>query len=324
MRFFCQQIRISLVSVLLAFTLSMGDGFDQSAQFGLRYGPNLSWSAMGNTPFVWGQWLPQFTADLHYTWLEPIEPLNYGERMGGIPTFLKMEGALEVSPFYAGYQVGFGLRPFKTNPQVEVSATYESFFYLMSNLEMVTSDVLGEGRIAETWNADYIVDNAWDSDEFDYAQLFDVAVKIEYFFPKSALIGLNMHYILTDISTDFSGKSYDYKLNMPVFSRDFILDFEFFGRAPISENVALLVETSLFRTGFLRNGDVVEKEALSYMMVRLGPHISWKEGLRSVTLEIGFWNRLKDRFYDGNLAQQFIVQLQYQGYFSFPIHKDAR
>ena len=193
----------------------------------------------------------------------------------------------------------------------------------MSNLEMVTSDVLGEGRIAETWNADYIVDNAWDSDEFDYAQQFDVAVKIEYFLPKSALIGLNMHYILTDISTDFSGKSYDYKLNMPVFSRDFILDFEFFGRAPIGKHVAMLVETSLFRTGVLRDGDVVQKEALSYMMVRLGPHISWTEGLRSVTLEFGFWNRLKDRFYDGNLAQQFIVQLQYQGYFSFPIHKDA-
>ena len=244
--------------------------------------------------------------------------------MGRNPTFLKMEGAIEVSPFYAGYQVGFGLRPFKTNPQVEVSATYESFFYLMSNLEMVTSDVLGEGRIAESWDADYIVDHAYDSKGFDYAQLFDVAVKIEYFFPKSALLGLNMHYILTDISTDFSGKSYDYKLNMPVFSRDFILDFEFFGQIPITNYVAALVETSLFSTGFLRDGDVVEKESLKYMMVKLGPHISLREGLHSITLELGFWKRLKDSFYDGDLSQQFMVQLQYQGYFSFPIHKDAR
>lgn len=324
MQNFCRQIRISLATVLLAFAFSLGDGFDQSAQFGLRYGPNLSWGIMGNTPFVWGQWLPQLAADVHYTWLEPIEPLNYGAKMGKNPTFLKMEGAVEVAPFYAGYQVGLGLRPFKTNPQVEVSATYESFFYLMSNLEMVTSDVLGEGRIAETWNADYIVDHAYDSDEFDYAQLFDVAVKIEYFFPKSALLGVNMHYILTDISTDFSGKSYDYKLNMPVFSRDFILDFEFFGQIPVSNCIAALVETSMFSTGFLRDGDVVEKESLKYMMVKLGPHISLREGLHSITLELGFWKRLKDSFYDGDLSQQFMVQLQYQGYFSFPIHKDAR
>jgi hypothetical protein len=244
--------------------------------------------------------------------------------MGKNPTFLKMEAALEISPFYAGYQVGLGLRPFKTNPQVEVSATYESFFYLMSNLEMVTSDVLGEGRIAETWNADYIVDHAYDGDEFDYAQLFDIAVKIEYFFPKSALLGVNMHYILTDISTDFSGKSYDYKLNMPVFSRDFILDFEFFGHLLLNDFVSMLVETSVFSTGFLRDGDVVEKESLKYMMVKLGPHISLNNGKHEFTLELGFWKRLKDQFYDGNLSQQFIVQLQYQGYFSFPIHKDAR
>ena len=326
MGLFGRQIRISLLTVVFAFVLSMGDGFDQSAQYGLRYGPNLSWSIMGNTPFVWGQWLPQLVADVHYTWLEPVGELNYGDKMGKTPTFLKMEGALEISPFYAGYQAGLGLRPFKTNPQVEVMATYLSFFYLRSNLEMVTSDVIGEGRIAETWNADYIVDNVWSGEDggFNYAQLFDIAVKIEYFFPKSALIGLNMHYILSDISTDFKGKSYDYRLNMPVFSRDFVVDFEFFGRIPVSEHVAALVETSVFSTGLLRNGDVVEKESLRYMMVKLGPHLSWKDGLHSATLELGFWKRLKDSFYDGDLSQQFIVQLQYQGYFSFPIHKNVR
>ena len=326
MELFCRKIRISLLTLAFAFAFSMGDGFDQSAQYGFRYGPNLSWGIMGNTPFVWGQWLPQLVADVHYTWLEPIGELNYGERLEKAPTFLRMEGVLEISPFYTGYQAGIGLRPFKTNPQVEVMATYLSFFYLRSNLEMVTSDVIGEGRIAETWNADYIVDNVWGENDggFNYAQLFDVAVKIEYFFPKAAIIGVNMHYILSDISTDFKGKSYDYRLNMPVFSRDFVLDFEFFGLAPINDNVAVLVETSYFGTGLLQNGDVVEKESLRYIMLKLGPHLSWKDGLHCVTLELGFWNRLKDSFYDGDLSQQFIVQLQYQGYFSFPIHKNVR
>ena len=79
MELFCRKIRISLLTLAFAFAFSMGDGFDQSAQYGFRYGPNLSWGIMGNTPFVWGQWLPQMVADVHYTWLEPIGELNYGE-----------------------------------------------------------------------------------------------------------------------------------------------------------------------------------------------------------------------------------------------------
>ena len=319
--------KIILLNIAVCASLSIAAmGVDQSNLVGLRYGPNLSWGGMVNTPLVWGQWVPQMNLGVRYTWLEPLGEMNYGTPLGLASAYLKMDASVEVSPFYGGYRAGLGLRPFKVNPQVEFNFIYESYFYFKSNLEMVNADVKGNGRIAETWNSDYIFDNVGKSDtaEFDYAQLFDMSINLSYTFSRGSIIGVVAHYVLSDISTDFDGKSYDYKLNMPVFSRDFILDFEFFGRAPISENVALLVETSLFRTGFLRNGDVVEKEALSYMMVRLGPHISWKEGLRCVTLEIGFWNRLKDRFYDGSLAQQFIVQLQYQGYFSFPIHKDAR
>lgn len=322
---FGRHIKFSLLAVVLGFALSFGGGFDQSGPQGFRYGPNLSWSVMGNTPFVWGQWLPQLLADVHYTWFEPLKELNYGEKLGKEPTFLKMEAALEASMFFAGYQLGLGLRPFATNPQVEVGCLYQSFFYIKSNLEMVTADVQGGGRIAETWNADYIVDNVWGGDdEFDYAQLFDIIVKIEYFFPKSALLGLEMHYILSDISTDFEGKSYDYRINMPVFSRDFVIDFEVFGRIPFNDNVAALVETSFYRTGTLKNGSTVEKESLNYLMLKAGPHFQWNRGFQNITLEFGFWKRLKERFYDGDFAQQFIVQLEYQGYFSFPFHSSVR
>ena len=241
------------------------------------------------------------------------------------PTFLRMEGALELSPFFAGYEAGLGLRPFKTNPQVEVGTIYRSYLYLLSNQEMVTVDAVEGGRIAETWNADYIVDNIWgEDDEFDYAQLFDLYVKIEYFLPKNSFIGFNMHYILSDISTDFEGKSYDYKINMPVFSRDFVLDFELYGMFSFNKNIAALFETSYYRTGTLRNGNTVEKEALSYMMAKIGPLFSWKDGMRSLTFELGFWKRKEDRFYDGNLGQEFIAQLKYQGYFSFPIRQNVR
>ena len=318
-------MRFFLLLVFSAFSFSFSLGFDASFMQGFRYGPNLSWSVMGNTPFVWGQWLPQLEGSLRYTWLEPIAPLNYGARMDKTPSFLKMEGAVEVSPFYAGYEAGLGLRPFETNPQVEVGAVYRSYFYILSNQEMVTVDAVEGGRIAETWNADYLIDNIWESDdEFDYAQLFDMYVKIEYFLPKYSFIGLNMHYILSDISTDFDGKSYDYKINMPVFSRDFILDFELYGMFTINEHISAVFESSYYRTGTLRNGNTVEKEALCYMMAKVGPHFSWNNGLQNITFEIGFWKRQKDRFYDGSVAQEFLAQLQYRGYFSFPTHQNVR
>ena len=325
MKIFGHHTRIFALLLLSVFSVSPAIGLDAGAFCGFRYGPNLSWSIMGNTPFVWGQWLPQLDGGLHYTWLEPIAPINYGEMMGKNPTYLKMDAALELSPFYAGYQAGLGIRPFKTNPQVEVDATYWSFFYLKSNLEMVTVDMAGGGQIADTWNADYIVDNVWGGDDdFDYGQFFDISVIIEYYFPKASMIGLNMHYILTDISTDFDGKSYDYKINIPVFSRDFILDFELYGMIIFNQNIAAVYETSYYRTGMLKEENTVEKEALKYMMVKAGPHFSWNNGLHNVTFELGFWKRLEDHFYKGSIAQEFIVQLKYQGYFSFPIHQNVR
>lgn len=315
-------IKIFLLSLLSLAGFSIGDGFDQSAFFGFRYGPNLSWSLMGNTPVVWGQWLPQLAGKVDYTWLEPIDMLNYGEELGRNPTYLKMIASLETTPFYGGYKVGLGLRPFKTNPQLEVDFVYESYLYYKSNLEMVNSDVAGEGRIAETWNADYVVDNVWTdkSSGYDYAQLFDISADIAFSFPRGSILGGNVHYILSDIGTDFDGKSYDYKRNIPVFSRDFILEFATYGCMPINLNWAVVFESSYYKTGYLRSGNTVQKESLSYGQFMIGPHLSWYGGFQNVTLEVGMWDRPKSRFYNGSISQQIIVQLEYQGYFSFPLH----
>lgn len=323
MKQICQFIRNLMLAIVLVSSAAWAGGLDQSSRMGFRYGPNLSWDIWGNTPFVWGQWLPQFVGELHYSWLEPLDELNYGDSLGRTPTFLKMEASIEASPFYSGYMAGLGIRPFATNPQFEIDFVYESFLYLKSNLEMVTSDVVGEGRIAETWNADYVTDNVWrdESADWDYAQLFDFGLSIEYAFQAGAILGASLHYILSDISTDFDGKSYDYKRNMPVFSRDFLLEIMTYGRIPFSKHWALLLETAYYRTGYLRKGHTVEKESLGYGLMMLGPHLSWHNGLRNLTLEVGAWKRYKDRFYDGSLSQQFLVQLEYQGYFSFPIHR---
>ena len=300
---------------------SFADGFNENANFAYRYGPNLSWSVMGNTPFVWGQWLPQATGMLHYAWLEPLDELPYGERLEPNPSYLRMDAAVEVSPFYSGYLAGLGLRPFKTNPQVELNVVYESYLFLGSNLEMVTAEVEGEGRIAESWNADYIVDNIYkDKAAFDYIQLIDMAISLSYSLPKGSVLGLKFHYILSDISTDFDGKSYDYRRNIPVFSRDFLLVLDTYGRLPLTKHFAALFESNFYKTGVLRDGNTVQKESLGYGKAMLGAHFFWDDGKQNIILEVGGWKRTEERFYNGSFAQQFLVQLEYQGYFSFPFH----
>ena len=306
------------------FTLSVesfADGFNEIANYGFRYGPNLSWSVMANTPFVWGQWLPQLEGMIHYTWLEPLEDLDYGARLGANPTYLRIDGALELSPYYGGYLAGLGIRPIKTNPQLELNFVYESYVYFCTNIEMVTAEVENEGRIAESWNADYISDNLYDDDAaFDYVQLIDMSASLSYSFPKGSILGAKFHYILSDISTDFDGKSYDYRRNIPVFSRDFVIVLETYGRMPLNNHFAVLFETNFYKTGLLREKNTVQKESLGYGKAMIGTHFFWDEGLQNLTLEVGGWKRVDKKFYNGSLSQQFLIQLEYQGYFSFPFH----
>lgn len=315
--------KILLLSVALLTASAGAEGFNESAQCGFRYGPNLSWQLVGNTPFVWGQWLPQAFGALHYTWLEPIDKIAYGDTLERVPSYWRMDGALELTPFYGGYSAGIGLHPFKTNPQIELNFTYESYLFFRSNIEMVNAEVEGSGKIAETWNADYVVDNIWQKEnDWDYAQWFDFSITLSYEFPLGSVLGLNLHYILSDISTDFDGKSYDYKRNIPVFSRDFLTVLEIYGRIPFNENVAMVFESDFYRTGYLRSKNTVQKESLSYGMAMVGPHFSWNRGMQNISLQVGGWRRVEKRFYNGSLPQKFLIQLKYQGYFSFPFNRN--
>ncbi len=310
--------------VFFAFAVfARADGFNENANFAYRYGPNLSLSVMGNTPFVWGQWLPQAVGMAHYTWLEPLEDLAYGEPLGINPAYLRMDAAIEVAPFYGGYLAGLGIRPFKTNPQIELNAVYESYVYFKSNLEMVTAEVENEGRIAGSWNADYITDNLYENDgAFDYMQSIDLSASLSYAFPRGSILGFKLHYILSDVSTDFDGKSYDYKRNIPVFSRDFLIELDAYGRIPLAKHFAALFESNFYKTGYLRDHNTVQKESLGYGKALLGAHFFWNEDKHNLIMEIGGWRRVDSDFYSGSFAQQFLVQLEYQWYFSFPLRRN--
>ena len=171
--------------------------------------------------------------------------------------------------------------------------------------------------------ADYVVDNIYKDDAaFDYTQLIDMAFSMSYSLPRGSVLGLKFHYILMDVSTDFEGKSYDYRRNIPVFNRDFLLALDAYGRVPLTNHFAAIFESNFYKTGFLREKNTVRKESLGYGKAMLGAHFFWKDGLQNIILEVGGWKRTEERFYGGSLAQQFLVQLEYQGYFSFPFHRN--
>ncbi len=296
--------------------------YDQTGLFGMRYGPNCTATLLGNTPFVTGQWLPQAMGAINYNWLEPMgESLPYGTPIDVRAAFLRMQAGLELSPFYEDITLGLGIRPFPINPQVEFRFVYSNLIYFNTNVEMAMSvENEAEVSIAENWNSKYILDNLYDGrwQTIDYAQSFTFGADLDYLTAGGLLFGVSFNFVLVDIETNYDGKSYDYQRNMPIFSRDYILETSLYGHYPINEHWAVLYLIEGYRSGVSKSskGNIL-KESLTYAKALAGGVYSWNEGKQRVTVAPGVFARSKKRFYNGSIAQQFIIQLQYQYRFGF-------
>ena len=319
---FYRRLKI-LASCGLLFTgLAVGDIFDFDGLYRLRYGPNASVVLSGNTPVVWGEWLNQATGTASFNWIEPLRSLPYGEPLDPDAAFLRFSFDLEASPFYGGFRLGIGGRPLQMNPQIEVRFIYEHYTYFNSNVEMTLASNSKNGSIADSWNADWMSDRVFSKDAaVDFMQNFAFYLNMEYALLGDGLLGIGAHFTLVDISTQFEGKSFDYRRNIPVFSRDFIIDLVAFAYIPFSEHWAVACHLNQYNTGNSRSSDgTYLTEPLSYTIGLVGPSFRWGEKSPSkVTLLGGFWMREKDRFYSGDVSQQFLVHLQFQRNFGFDI-----
>lgn len=287
---------------------------DPDGLFGLYYGPNFAWGVMGNTPLFWGQWFPQTVSSFSLDWIEPLgDELPYGQPLPANAAFLRMLMNFELSPYYESFSLGLGFRPFHVNPQIELKFFYTNLVYFNSNTEMALTSSGGDASIANTWRADYIFDHLWEGEwnDIDYSQSFTFGAYFDFLSKTGISIGGHFNFILVDIDTDLDGKSYDYQRNMPIFSRDYIFELSFYGHYPIGQNWALMYYCDMYKSGIARSGGSVTKESLAYGIVKAGPQFSWSERRQQLTLLGGFYARSKDRFYDGDLAEQFIVQVQF-------------
>ncbi|MDR1760369.1 MAG: hypothetical protein LBR60_07575 [Fibrobacter sp.] len=307
------------LAVGMVFSPSRAEKFDPNGLLGFRYGSNFTWALSGNTPFFWGNWLPQLDGHLDFNWIEPLAGLPYGELLDPKASFLRFQAGIETSPFYGAFSIGIGARPFKFNPQLEVLLKYENVTYWNSNVEMTLKDTSQASGIADSWNADYVLDRLYNHSAVDFIQNFSCLLDFDYYFSKRGFIGISFEITLVDISTEYDGKSYDYQRNIPVFSRDFIFEFSFYSHIPVSESWAAVLHGRQYQTGYSRsNGDYL-KESLSYTKVLAGASYSWGNDGDWITLTPGLWFRGKERHYKGAFKEQFLIQLQYQGNFSFPV-----
>lgn len=314
--------KILLLTLLLTPSI-WSLSYDQHGVLGFDYGPNVSWTVSGNTPISFGQWLPQLTGSFDFHWIEPLgDHLPYGDPIDFREAFLRFQASVDISPFYGGFMVGLGIRPFKTNPQIDVRFLYESSVYFNSNIEMAMTDSIEGTSIANTWNADYVLDHVWREDfsRVDFSQSFNVWLDLDYAFKCGSILGLGSHFTLTDIQTKHDNKSYDYERNIPVFSRDYIFEMIYYHHIQVTPIWSSVLYINAFQTGFLRNNEgTLLKEALNYIKIMAGVNYQTKDKLHSFTLTPGFWFRPKKNVYNGNLLQQFLIHLQYQGHFSFPL-----
>lgn len=308
-------LRFVAVFTLLLAALASALPFDRAGLFGMRYGPNFSWTTMGNSPIIFGEWLPQASTSLDLNWLEPLsDNLSYGTPLDLDAAFLRMLASVEISPFYETFSLGLGIRPFHMNPQVELQFTYENLLYFNTNVEMALTNNETEEKIAKTWNADYVLDNLYDGSRwvFDYMQTFSIGANIDYISASGWLIGLHFNYVLIDIRTNYDGKSYDFRRNMPVFSRDFILELSCYEHISFTPNWSAFGQVDFYRSGLSKKGSSITKEPLSYLKVFLGPEFSFNEGRDRLTISPGYFFRTQKKHYDGSIAEQWIVQIQYQ------------
>lgn len=311
----------AVLSVALFACGAVADIFDMNGLYGLKYGPNLSMTLSGNTPIVWGQWLFQNFNTVSFNWIEPLRKLPYGHPIEPFAAFLRFSADAEVTPFYGGFRVGIGGRPFEINPQIEARFIYENYTYFNSNVEMTLTSSGKNGNIADSWNSDWITEKVYSKDAaVDFMQNFAFFFDLEYGFGTDGILGLGMHYTLVDISTSYEGKSYDFRRNVPIFSRDFIFDLIAYAYVPLTSHWAVSGYLNQYNTGNSKSSnDSYLKEPLSFTIALLGPSFNWENKQNRLTLLGGYWKREKKRFYKGRLAQQFLIHLQYQRNFGFGV-----
>lgn len=299
------------------FGIQRGWSFGNTLAPPEQYGPNLGFRLLGDTPLGWGAWVPTGQARLDFNWYEPLASSSYGTALGDGARYLRLQGAVALSPYYAELQTALGVAPVATNPRFDIRLVYRNLVYLGSNVEMAMADRAEEKEISKTWSADYIYDQFYDESSFAQIQSFGFWIDVEYVLAALRLQG-STRYTLLDVRTDYDGKSYDYSRNLPVFSRDFVLEGEMNAALTLGDHLNLLGDLYYCSTGALRDaGGEYSKVPLSYWQALLGPQWIWNRSHSFLSSQAGFRQRLQDDSFAGSWNEHLLVKIEYATYWDF-------
>lgn len=310
-------VRYSIL-VLIFMSFSMGWAIEHRgvAELPFNYGANLSWGTLGNTSLKQGQWFPQSKVSLRYHWIESLgENLLYGELVEAKAIYLRLLGETYLSPTHGGFLLGLGLSPFPVNPNLELRFVYFSYLYFNSNVEMLLVDSTNNKSIADTWNSNYIFDKIWQSkaSKIDFSQSFNFELATHYIYQKKLFIDLALYFSLIDIQTKSDSKSYDYNRNIPVFSRDYIIELHYHNLWKLNKIWGFSHSAHWYMTGLSKSKNGSElKKSLSYGLLLAGLQYASSNDKHFFNLHLGMWARTQKNTYNGDFIQQSLVQLEYQ------------
>jgi hypothetical protein len=285
------------------------------------FGPQLQWGALASSGLnPRGAWMPQGNIRFHFDWLEPLDETPYHTPLLASDRFLRFSGNAELSPLYGLFGVAIGAAPLPLRAlQVEFRLSYTNLIYFDSNVEMPLSD--GSGKIQNTWNAGYIFDHLHDRSSFGQIQNFAFRVEISsqlswmrfWAFGQFSLVDVKSSFF----GSQFSGKSFDYKHNIPVFSRDHLWQAGWNGTFLMSPFLDWNLAVDFYRTGktiHTDNPKFFDKEPLGYVKLLTGPEFTWQSDKvrHKLLLRPGVWVRFKGNGdFGDSLTDRIIMELRY-------------
>lgn len=282
-----------LVIILFAANIALSTGFDRLGNW--NYGPNLRHHSQVELPLHWGVWVPMANYGLRFDWLEPLQANRYhGTDLGVDPRFLRWQVGGDISPYYALFSTALGFQFVK---RVEMRLHYTNQLFFGSNVQMGMEGRDHVPNVRETWRADYIFNRIYQGSWQDQMQNFGFWMDFDLSF-RSCRTGLAMRYTLIDISTNHDSKSYDFARALPVYSREFVAEFNMYSAIPVHERWDVLLTAQLMTTGWIRDllGNYT-KEPLRQLVAFAGP--TWWPNGRDKNLrlqsQLGFWDRPVDQ-----------------------------
>lgn len=293
----------------------------------LVIGPNIEYGISGAAApaDVRGAFVPQTSANVEYSWIEPLGMNGYGDWEPNKTNYMRFFAGAELSPFYGAFRVGLGFAPLPPPFAVlELRFVYSNENLFWSDVEMPMRS--GQSpSVSEVWDAGVMFDNFHEKSDHALIQSFDMQLGGRYTSRRFSISFL-FHLLLIDVTSSYEEKSFDYMRGIPVYGRDYIVAEELFAIYNFSQNFSWSAEFSAMFSGrrftFYSPFESYDKEPLSYYIVSTGPLWKFDGGKSYLSVSPGFFTRSGDDSFSDSIKERILLSVQYKRFWDFRFGKN--